>query len=84
MAAKNVSQSPLERSSLASLDHKLAMAKRCSHGIFLLSFICTYLCCRMGLIDVVLMSTEGVVAGAKAAVVASIATAIPTVSLLSI
>lgn len=31
--AKNVAQSPLERTSLASLDHKLAMAKRCSHGI---------------------------------------------------
>ncbi|KAK6774367.1 hypothetical protein RDI58_029606 [Solanum bulbocastanum] len=42
--AKNVS--------LASMDQKLAMAKRCSH--------------------------EGVVAGAKAAVVASVATAIPT------
>uniref|UniRef100_M1BMW8 Early nodulin n=1 Tax=Solanum tuberosum TaxID=4113 RepID=M1BMW8_SOLTU len=43
--AKNVS--------LASMDQKLAMAKRCSH--------------------------EGVIAGAKAAVVASVATAIPTV-----
>ncbi|KAJ8528328.1 hypothetical protein K7X08_022020 [Anisodus acutangulus] len=46
MAAKNVS--------LASVDQKLAMAKRCSH--------------------------EGVVAGAKAAVVASVATAIPTLA----
>nr|GLL45244.1 early nodulin-93-like [Ipomoea trifida]GMD76882.1 early nodulin-93-like [Ipomoea batatas]GMD82718.1 early nodulin-93-like [Ipomoea batatas] len=46
MAAKNVS--------LASLDQKLAMAKRCSR--------------------------EGVVAGAKAAVAATIATAIPTVA----
>ncbi|KAH7849943.1 hypothetical protein Vadar_025368 [Vaccinium darrowii] len=52
--AKNVAQSPLERSSLASMDQKLAMAKRCSH--------------------------EGVVAGAKAAVVASVATAIPTLA----
>ncbi|KAK3029108.1 hypothetical protein RJ639_039252 [Escallonia herrerae] len=43
--AKNVAQSPLERKGLASLDQKLAMAKRCSH--------------------------EGVVAGAKAAVLAS-------------
>ncbi|KAK0572350.1 hypothetical protein LWI29_030340 [Acer saccharum] len=51
---KNVAQSPLERASMASLDNKLAMAKRCSH--------------------------EGVVAGAKAAVVASIATAIPTLA----
>ncbi|KAK3025723.1 hypothetical protein RJ639_042492 [Escallonia herrerae] len=51
--AKNVAQSPLERKGLASLDQKLAMAKRCSH--------------------------EGVVAGAKAAVIATIATAIPTV-----
>ncbi|XVE54381.1 hypothetical protein PTKIN_Ptkin19aG0049400 [Pterospermum kingtungense] len=48
--AKNVAQS----ATLASLDQKLAMAKRCSH--------------------------EGVVAGAKAAVVASIATAIPTLA----
>ncbi|KAA8535064.1 hypothetical protein F0562_030067 [Nyssa sinensis] len=52
--AKNVAQSPLERSSLASLDQKLAMARRCSH--------------------------EGVVAGAKAAVLASIATAVPTLA----
>ncbi|XWS70671.1 hypothetical protein CRYUN_Cryun03dG0066800 [Craigia yunnanensis] len=44
--AKNVAQS----ATLASLDQKLAMAKRCSH--------------------------EGVVAGAKAAIVASIAIAI--------
>ncbi|EOY30984.1 hypothetical protein QUC31_020007 [Theobroma cacao] len=48
--AKNVAQS----ATLASLDQKLAMAKRCSH--------------------------EGVLAGAKAAVVASIATAIPTLA----
>ncbi|MBA0806696.1 hypothetical protein Gohar_022558, partial [Gossypium harknessii] len=46
--AKNVAQS----ATLASLDQKLALAKRCSH--------------------------EGVVAGAKAAIVATIATAIPT------
>ncbi|XP_057988142.1 early nodulin-93-like [Hevea brasiliensis] len=52
--AKNVAQSPLEKNSFASIDQKLAMAKRCSH--------------------------EGVVAGAKAAVVASIATAIPTLA----
>ncbi|KDP32369.1 hypothetical protein JCGZ_13294 [Jatropha curcas] len=52
MAKNNVAQSPLEKTSLASLDQKLAMAKRCSH--------------------------EGVVAGAKAAAVATIATAIPT------
>ncbi|KAK8581713.1 hypothetical protein V6N13_144723 [Hibiscus sabdariffa] len=48
--AKNVAQS----ATLASLDQKLAMAKRCSH--------------------------EGVVAGAKAAIVATIATAIPTLA----
>ena len=38
--AKNVAGSPLERNGLASFDQKLAMAKRCSHGIlhFLLSF----------------------------------------------
>ncbi|CAI9100200.1 OLC1v1037144C2 [Oldenlandia corymbosa var. corymbosa] len=55
MAAKNVAESPLERScSLTSLDQRLALAKRCSH--------------------------EGVVAGAKAAAVASIATAIPTMA----
>ena len=34
--AKNVAESPLERNNLASLDNKLAMAKRCSHGIFAL------------------------------------------------
>ncbi|XWS26963.1 hypothetical protein CRYUN_Cryun26dG0075300 [Craigia yunnanensis] len=48
--SKNVAQS----ATLASLDQKLAMAKRCSH--------------------------EGVVAGAKAAIVASVATAIPTLA----
>ncbi|XP_044463751.1 early nodulin-93-like [Mangifera indica] len=52
--AKNMVQSPLERASLASLDQKLAVAKRCSR--------------------------EGVIAGAKAAAVASIATAIPTLA----
>ncbi|KAF8406962.1 hypothetical protein HHK36_006083 [Tetracentron sinense] len=52
--AKNVAQSPLERNGLASLDQKLAMAKRCSR--------------------------EGVVAGAKAALFASITTAIPTLA----
>ncbi|KAJ4964522.1 hypothetical protein NE237_024461 [Protea cynaroides] len=50
--AKNVAQSPLERNGLASLDQKLALAKRCSH--------------------------EGVVAGAKAAIAASVVAAIPT------
>ncbi|KAJ6671625.1 EARLY NODULIN-93 [Salix viminalis] len=56
MMSKNnvVAQSPLQRNSVASLDHKLAMAKRCSH--------------------------EGVVAGAKAAALATIATAIPTLA----
>ncbi|KAI5665230.1 hypothetical protein M9H77_24553 [Catharanthus roseus] len=54
MAKNHVAQSPLERScSLASLDHKLAMAKTSSH--------------------------EGVIAGAKAAALASILAAIPTV-----
>ncbi|MBA0622191.1 hypothetical protein Godav_007754 [Gossypium davidsonii] len=48
--AKNVAQS----ATFASLDQKLALAKRCSH--------------------------EGVVAGAKAAIVATIATAIPTLA----
>ncbi|XP_057417500.1 early nodulin-93-like [Lotus japonicus] len=52
---KNITaNSPLERTSLPSLDQRLAMAKHCSH--------------------------EGVMAGAKAAVVASIATAIPTLA----
>ncbi|KAB2076809.1 hypothetical protein ES319_A06G064100v1 [Gossypium barbadense] len=49
--ATSVAQSS---STLASLDQKVALAKRCSH--------------------------EGVVAGAKAAIVASIATAIPTMA----
>lgn len=39
MAKKNVAESPLERSSLASLDQKIALAKRCSHGIFLFFFV---------------------------------------------
>ncbi|KAK6156906.1 hypothetical protein DH2020_011154 [Rehmannia glutinosa] len=55
MAARNVAEySSIERCNLASIDQKLALAKRCSH--------------------------EGVMAGAKAAVVASIATAIPTLA----
>ncbi|KAH1057295.1 hypothetical protein J1N35_035360 [Gossypium stocksii] len=49
--ATSVAQSS---STLASLDQKVALAKRCSH--------------------------EGVVAGAKAAIVAGIATAIPTMA----
>ncbi|KAI3445720.1 hypothetical protein Pfo_002385 [Paulownia fortunei] len=52
--ARNVAESTLERCTLASLDQKLALAKRCSH--------------------------EGVMAGAKAAVVATIATAVPTLA----
>ncbi|KAG5239199.1 early nodulin [Salix suchowensis] len=54
MSKNVVAQSPLQRNSVASLDQKLAMAKRCSH--------------------------EGVVAGAKAAALATIATAIPTLA----
>ncbi|KAI5416311.1 early nodulin-93 isoform X2 [Lathyrus oleraceus] len=55
MAKGNVAaNSPLERTSLAYLDQRMAVAKRCSH--------------------------EGVMAGAKAAVVATIATAIPTLA----
>jgi hypothetical protein len=41
--AKNVAQSPLEINSLASLDQKLAMAKRCSHGNFCFPFLCSSL-----------------------------------------
>lgn len=36
--AKNVALSPLERNGLASLDQKLALAKRCSHGIWFFFF----------------------------------------------
>ncbi|XP_047164597.1 early nodulin-93-like [Vigna umbellata] len=54
MAKRNVAANSFERTSLASLDQKLALAKRCSH--------------------------EGVMAGAKAAVVATIATAISTLA----
>ncbi|XP_028753842.1 early nodulin-93-like [Neltuma alba] len=55
MSKTNVSaNSPLERTSMAALDQKLAMAKRCSH--------------------------EGVIAGAKAAALAAVATAIPTLA----
>ncbi|KAL0334468.1 UNVERIFIED_CONTAM: Early nodulin-93 [Sesamum angustifolium] len=52
--AKNTVAADHSCTTLASLDQKLAIAKRCSH--------------------------EGVVAGAKAAVVASIAAAIPTLA----
>ncbi|XP_027333121.1 early nodulin-93-like [Abrus precatorius] len=55
MSKGNVgTSSPLENPTFASLDKKLAFAKRCSR--------------------------EGVLAGAKAAAVASIATAIPTLA----
>lgn len=44
--AKNVAQSPLEKNGLVSIDQRLAMAKRCSHGkvahhynIFTFSFL---------------------------------------------
>lgn len=76
--AKNVS--------LASMDQKLAMAKRYSYGTF--HFIaCTstkkiiiiFLIIRLILFFKMIVNAEGVVAGAKAAVVASVATAIPTV-----
>ncbi|KMT02923.1 hypothetical protein BVRB_8g194990 [Beta vulgaris subsp. vulgaris] len=52
--AKNIAESPLERSNLVALDQRLAIAKQCSH--------------------------DGVLAGAKAAVVAGFATAIPTIA----
>ncbi|XP_010254344.1 PREDICTED: early nodulin-93-like [Nelumbo nucifera] len=52
--ARNVVQSTIDRNGLASLDQKLALAKRCGH--------------------------EGVVAGAKAAVVAAVASAVPTLA----
>ncbi|KAL8136870.1 hypothetical protein V2J09_002871 [Rumex salicifolius] len=52
--ATHVADTPLESCSVASLDKKLALAKRCSR--------------------------EGAVAGAKAAVVAGVATAIPTMA----
>ncbi|XP_010533179.1 PREDICTED: early nodulin-93-like [Tarenaya hassleriana] len=52
---KNVSaQSPLERNTVAALDHNLAIAKRCAQ--------------------------EGVLAGAKAAIVAGFAAAVPTMA----
>ncbi|KAI5416309.1 hypothetical protein KIW84_041383, partial [Lathyrus oleraceus] len=55
MAERNVAaNSSIDRTSLAYLDQRMAMAKRCSH--------------------------QGVMAGAKAAVVATIATAIPTLA----
>ncbi|CAL0330516.1 unnamed protein product [Lupinus luteus] len=55
MARENVAtNSPFERASLASLDQKMALARRCSH--------------------------EGVIAGAKAAIAATVASAIPTLA----
>uniref|UniRef100_M1BMW7 Early nodulin n=1 Tax=Solanum tuberosum TaxID=4113 RepID=M1BMW7_SOLTU len=75
--AKNVS--------LASMDQKLAMAKRCSHGTFPL-IACTLTKKLIFLLFddfflfffKMIVNAEGVIAGAKAAVVASVATAIPT------
>ncbi|XP_073026867.1 early nodulin-93-like [Primulina eburnea] len=52
--ARNMAESARETTTLASLDKKVAIAKRCAR--------------------------EGVIAGAKAAVYASIATAIPTLA----
>ena len=40
--AKNVGGSPFESSGLAALDQKLAMAKRCSHGIRMLHFLLSF------------------------------------------
>lgn len=87
--AKDMAQSPLERNNMTSLDQKLAMAKHCSHGNVAFAFLASFF-----LIDTCFSSwhyksllffvcPEGVVAGAKAAVVAAIATAIPTVSHLN-
>lgn len=83
--AKDMAQSPLERNNMTSLDQKLAMAKHCSHGN-----VCSHLLSLLPIFIIVslwhhksllfFVCPEGVVAGAKAAAVATIATAIPTVS----
>lgn len=61
----------------ASMDQKLAMAKRCSRGIYIYYFHImknkSQFSSRFNFM------AEGVVAGAKAAVVASVAAAVPTV-----
>lgn len=41
--AKNVAQSPLERSSLAPFDQRLTMAKRCAHGTYKLQYVHIYI-----------------------------------------
>ena len=88
--------------SRASLDQKLALAKRCSRGtctglhtdIYCASWpqtsykpslkgyvVCSmYSCTLLTLLTLACMSAEATLAGAKAAAVATIASAIPTVS----
>lgn len=94
MAKGNVAaNSPLERTSLAYMDQKLAMAKRCSHGnvsFYMYVNLETIMWkCTLNLSNALSdlanygVQTEGVMAGAKAAVVATVATAIPTVTMPS-
>lgn len=59
----------------ASMDQKLAMAKRCSRGILIYIYIYN----KSQFSSRFNFMAEGVVAGAKAAVVASVAAAVPTV-----
>lgn len=70
---------------LSSLDQKLAMAKRCSHGnslplikqgLYTISVAnqSCFMCMHVSW-------AEGVIAGAKAAAVATVAAAVPTVSI---
>lgn len=88
MAKSVAAQSTLvdERDSSAaaspSLDQKQAIAKRCSHGVPLIFFF-NYVvsnCCELLIVLCCNGLTEAVLAGAKAAAVATVATAIPTVS----
>ncbi|KAF3779168.1 Early nodulin-93 [Nymphaea thermarum] len=63
--------SPLEMKGLGPFDQKLAMAKRCGHGnAFPSLIIYTFSSSEM----------EGVVAGARAAVVATVASVVPTLA----
>ncbi|RRT83978.1 hypothetical protein B296_00005685 [Ensete ventricosum] len=71
----------------AALDQKLAVAKRCSHGIII--YASTSLLLNLPFLNLWFLPhlsleqlAEGAMAGAKAAVIATVAAAVPTVILL--
>ncbi|RZR97074.1 hypothetical protein BHM03_00026242 [Ensete ventricosum] len=69
----------------AALDQKLAVAKRCSHGIII--YASTSLLLNLPFLNLWFLPhlsleqlAEGAMAGAKAAVIATVAAAVPTVA----